>query len=625
MRSVIFAAVAAFALQQPTFRSGVDLLRMDVAVVDREGRPVRDLRLEDFVVTVDGAPRRVAFAQFYGPDDRPTGAGAAPAVSTATNLAAPKGRVLVLVIDIDSIIPGKEKLIFDTASRLVDRLGPADAVGLFVLPGKGVEITRHHDSVRKVLATLRGTASPPPHGYRMSVAEAEAFRYKEGLVIQEVMIRECRATDTSCKLELDQLARWLLAEADRRTQVILPSLTTLFSKLELIEAPRGVVLLSAGFQRNRASDAYIRDLEKHADTAGVRMSIVQIEQTQNDASFRLGAGGASRGDLAEGLGAIGGATEAEMYFGIGQAIGAFERIGNEIVYSYELGIESSASDGDGRKHRLRIDVKRPGVTVRARKEFVVSTKPRPASNPVEVLANPVDFAEAPMAVSTYTTRGDDASTLKVLVLVEGLTVPAAQGLQRYAVSVSDGQGMAAFETAGQFGEGQSATAIAAQLAPGRYRLRAALVDGAGRRGSLEMPILVGLRPAGGLQFSDLIIGAVGAPIPVTSRAAPGSSLATLLEMVSADPAQLEGLSVTIEARRAGDAGAPLSVAADVRTTTTDRRRFAVAEVPAGKLQPGTWVVSAVVRRGEAVVGQVSRTIVVEPPRADASGGHADFD
>jgi hypothetical protein len=156
------AAVMAFALQQPTFRTGVDLLRMDVSVVDREGRPVGDLRPDDFLVTVDGSPRRVAFAQFYGPDDTPRSTSGGAAVSTATNLAAPKGRVLVLAVDVDSIIPGNEKLIFDTAARLVDRLGPSDAVGLLALPGRGVEVTRDHDRIRRALSALKGGPPLPP-------------------------------------------------------------------------------------------------------------------------------------------------------------------------------------------------------------------------------------------------------------------------------------------------------------------------------------------------------------------------------------------------------------------------------------------------------------------------------
>ena len=47
-----------------TFKSNVDLVPVDVNVVDRDGRPVADLRVEDFTLAVDGKPRRIVSAQF---------------------------------------------------------------------------------------------------------------------------------------------------------------------------------------------------------------------------------------------------------------------------------------------------------------------------------------------------------------------------------------------------------------------------------------------------------------------------------------------------------------------------------------------------------------------------------
>ena len=50
--------------QPPTFRSGVELVSIDVSVLDRQGLPLRDLTPADFVVTVGGKPRRVVSAEF---------------------------------------------------------------------------------------------------------------------------------------------------------------------------------------------------------------------------------------------------------------------------------------------------------------------------------------------------------------------------------------------------------------------------------------------------------------------------------------------------------------------------------------------------------------------------------
>src|SRR5512134_3675591 len=50
----------ALAQDQPaaTFRSAVDLVRVDVNVLDRDGRPVPGLGVSDFTVEVDGRPRK---------------------------------------------------------------------------------------------------------------------------------------------------------------------------------------------------------------------------------------------------------------------------------------------------------------------------------------------------------------------------------------------------------------------------------------------------------------------------------------------------------------------------------------------------------------------------------------
>ena len=63
----------------PTFRSAVELIAVDVNVVDRNGQPVAGLAAEQFEVSVDGKPRRVASATFLdyaaAQADRPANGG----------------------------------------------------------------------------------------------------------------------------------------------------------------------------------------------------------------------------------------------------------------------------------------------------------------------------------------------------------------------------------------------------------------------------------------------------------------------------------------------------------------------------------------------------------------------
>jgi hypothetical protein len=53
----------------PQFRAGVEVVRLDVAVLDRDRVPVRDLRASNFTVLEDGAPRPiVSFNDVSGPE-----------------------------------------------------------------------------------------------------------------------------------------------------------------------------------------------------------------------------------------------------------------------------------------------------------------------------------------------------------------------------------------------------------------------------------------------------------------------------------------------------------------------------------------------------------------------------
>lgn len=54
---------------QTTFRTGADIVRLDVSVLDKNRRPVRNLTARDFTVLEEGEPRSiVAFSAVDVPD-----------------------------------------------------------------------------------------------------------------------------------------------------------------------------------------------------------------------------------------------------------------------------------------------------------------------------------------------------------------------------------------------------------------------------------------------------------------------------------------------------------------------------------------------------------------------------
>ena len=599
MRLFLCAMAAATALQsQPTFRTGVEIIRIDVSVLDKAGKPVAGLQPDDFVVTIDGAPRRVSFAAFYGPDSEAPAASPAPNFATNTN--ASPGRVVVFVVDLESMSAGYEKVLLQTASTLVDQLGPRDAVGLLPIPGKGVEITRDRARVREALKGLRGSPPVTFQTHALSIREARAFEVGESRVIAEVVERECRASgDGSCRMELRNEARQILVEAGRRIQTVLSALASLNTRLQPIQAPKTLVVLSAGLPFDQEHLTYFNELQKRTAESGTSTHVVQLQQPGTDAGDRRMAGARAlpASDLYQGLSAIAGVTGGTMSAGVGRAVGVFDRIAAEVTHSWQLGIEATDQDNDGKTHQIQVKVRRDGLTVRARKELIQPAS-RTSPTAIDLLSQPVDVLDLPLSAAGYTARGDEATTLKEILVIELPRGAAAEPPPTYALSIKKDDRVV-FQTTDQIratGTSQPRAVTGAQLAPGVYRLRVAVVDASGRPGTLEMPLGVGLRPVGVLQVSDLFVGSAEGRFTPAMEVASGTPLTAILEIYAADPDAFAGVTVALEARRTGTVPVVASGTTDIAATELPgrriasgliRRRFSLARTPCRRRSSST--------------------------------------
>jgi VWFA-related protein len=100
-RIVVVACAAAASLsaqqpQQPVFRSGVELVTIDVVATGRDGRPVHDLKAGDFELLEDGKPQEIRAFQFINFSTAPSDAPPPPGI--ITNDVEPGG-VFALVLD----------------------------------------------------------------------------------------------------------------------------------------------------------------------------------------------------------------------------------------------------------------------------------------------------------------------------------------------------------------------------------------------------------------------------------------------------------------------------------------------------------------------------------------------
>jgi VWFA-related protein len=409
---------AAGSAQQPTFRSSVDLIAVDVQVVDHDGRPIAKLTPDQFEVSIDGSRRRVVSAEFLqnadidAPSRRPRDE--APLMMTAapsTAAADAPGRIFVLGVDVSSFGVGDSRTIIQTAREFIRRLQPEDLVGVYAYPvGPKVMPTTDHALVSRRLDSIVGGNSALQARYNLSPVEIIDINAEinkalasnlqgRGQAVQpgnetdtltRVQIRECgRAADVPCVEAIQNAAVTMGFMLEGQATESLNGLRSLTQSLSEYEGRKTLIILSAGMVASDrpGSRPDVGDLPKllGQDAARANTTIYALYmdsafwESMSASTGKSPISSVSRGRdramlsrvLEQFTGASGGALLPVL---MGDGGPQFDRILRETSSHYLLGVEPAASDRDGRVRALKVNVRQKGVDVRSRLWVVVPRK-----------------------------------------------------------------------------------------------------------------------------------------------------------------------------------------------------------------------------------------------------------
>ena len=617
-------AVAQAAAQQPspTFRAGVDVLTVEASVLDRDGKPITDLAVGDFVVTLDGKPRRVRDARFFGDGggDAVVRAADSPVPGPAVN-SSEGGRIVVFVVDRDSIAPGNEKVVFEAASSVLDGLGPADAAGILELPGSGTDLTRDHARVRAALMRVTGSrpTTPMSRDYNITWEEALAYERRDSQTIARVVERECpdvkqpgAGLRNPCPPELQAHAIEMLQMGRIRTQQVLSTLSSLARQLAPMRGAKQVVLMTSGFPFGQELLPLFNQFTAQAAESQIVFYAVHLQQASADVAARKTVtsvyGGA---EFMSGVGNVAAMTGGGFFMASGSGAGVFNRIRTEINNFYELAVEMQAEDLAASSLEIEVKVSRPGASIRNRRRAVPPARlaANTGADPLsDLIRQPIDVGQIPLALSTYTMRGDDASTLRTIFGIEaGTAINNGPGEWAFAV-YNEGNVVATGRQKFDAAAAPWTAALTAKLLPGRYRLRAAVLDASRRAGVVERPLEVGLRGDASVQFSDLLVGVADANgrLQPSSSIPKGAAMSALMEVISADAATLEQVRTVIELVPGGSATPIKRFMMAARSGALAAILTNQAEIQTADLPPGRYTASATPMIGERALGRVSR-------------------
>ena len=638
------------AAQGPTFRTGVDLVAVDVSVVDDQGRPVEDLLAPEFVVKIDGEERRVVSAEHVRIDVEAARREAANPFETlyTTNLRPTNGRQIVIAVDQLGIRFGAARSVLASTARFLDQLSPADQVALVAYPEPGVQVTFTSDHLRLKVAMelIVGQRRPATTG-RLNIGMTEAVAIAErgdGRVYEEVIVRECPAARgfarDQCERDVETQSDFVVREMRQSNLDSLRGLEDLLRRLSVIEGPKTLILLSEGLILNSAID--LDGVIEAAALARVTINVLLMDVPRDDITVsRLGPTVDDDREMeVSGLADLAASSRGSLYNIIGTGQGVFDRLAGDMLAYYMLGVEQVPGDRDGRPHRIDVEVRRRDVTVRSRRAFVLSsptTDRRSAEETlIDALKSPFGVAEVPLRITTFTQK-DSASDKARIVLAAEVGQPGGEP-EEFTVGyvLLDNEGSVVGGTVEkQLLSVPNGLANAPRdylseiiVEPGNYSLRFGVVDSSGRRGGVVREVAAW--KLGGEEFAlgDLLIGdmSTGAARRVRPGVEPRvrGEVAGLMELYSTSPDVFDGATVNFEIAEDKDSPALLTGPAEVIAGAEPTLRTVQGVLSPALLPGGRYVARARVLRDGNVAGVLVRPFILDVPEETSAGAPSPF-
>ncbi len=407
----------------PVFRTGTNVVEVDVVVHDKNGRFVADLKPDDFEVSEGGKPQAIDLFYRVGngvaeaaaaPEpkpDEPIGAAAAPAPPHTP-------RFFIVVFDDDHLSPGGFKRVQAAALDLFEKQFQKGDVGGVLAGGKMANnrLTSDREELIKAVRDAKPSGKAMSQVFderqwpRMSGVEAVAIHsHDDKTVLEEVYDRACQDEPDQCvRIDIHPLilekAVTMSEAVNQTTNETLRTLAALMNGLARMDGRKTLLLLSEGFLADESwpfvQQAVGLAARAHAtiytlDARGLDCGLPSgdsVDPGTHDQNARMleqfDMGSDSVNSLAVDTGGF--VVRNTNFFD--QAV---QRIVDDASNYYVLGYRPEAAP-DGKFHKITVKLKRPGLTFRARKGYIATPGPAPTmTNTAAPTSAPAASAAAP--------------------------------------------------------------------------------------------------------------------------------------------------------------------------------------------------------------------------------------
>lgn len=443
----LFGVLLSAQSQQPTFRTATRLVEVAVAVLDRDGNAVTGLEAGDFVVLDEGKPRPVEVFSFDGGRRAPATGAPAAALSpgTFTNRPALTGEtpraVTALVLDNVNTTPVQGVTARAQMMRYLRTLAPQTITAVYLLADSLHVLHDFTDDASALRERLEGAELPTATAWetdpRQAVVEAEAFvkMFPEDQALAVDLMRN--------KLRMEVMADAAIRRD--RMERSLAQIEALGAHLAGIPGRKSLVWIGGGFSMStvtattaggketpellETSEKEIREVSRRLAQQGVVLYIVDAHYLESPSdqrpATRMPVPQRGRGNFELYLDTATASVDVRStmqtmssitggrYFYPNDSTSGVDKVLSDMWGSYTLGFYMP-DEPDGKWHRLKVQVNRPGLTLRYREGYLADAR---AAQPVRwtedtwrsAISNPLASAAIPLTATCKWTAFDDLS------------------------------------------------------------------------------------------------------------------------------------------------------------------------------------------------------------------------
>jgi VWFA-related protein len=378
--------------QQPVFRTGINFVRVDVIVTDKNGNQVADLQQSDFDVTEDGKPQAIETFKLVRLDGGASSAVNEPPREIRTDYdeeseaAREDVRLFAIFLDDYHVRRGASMSVRNPLTRFVEaQLGPSDMVGLMypLESTSSVRMTRNHSAVVRGLQQFQGRK----YDYTPRNQFEERYAYYPTEIVERIRNQVSLSAVKALIVHLGSLKegrKALIVVSEGYSNALPPQMRNLNAQFPGSGNPNAFNPGAGANDPNEDRYRFFSSVDLQSDLREVydaanrnNVSIYAVDPRglpgfEFDIDERVGSLqvdsqylNATMNTLRE----LSENTDGRAIVNRNDLDVGMKQIMRDSSAYYLIGYNSSQSPSDGKFHEIKVRVKRPGIQVRARKGY----------------------------------------------------------------------------------------------------------------------------------------------------------------------------------------------------------------------------------------------------------------